>query len=216
MALRLDPRGTEARLSFPGEESAPPGSSVQVPQRKGLQANRTLSIPLCLCAVLLLLQGSCENPFAPPLGDATSLWTDQSTVGGLLENFRSAYIHRDSLRYAECLACPDYQFNYFNTELGEYEMMPRETDLVSTGRLFRHYSEVDLRWVGLGDELAALDTPDSLIAFTLLFELRLDQDVITGHANFSVIKAAPVVEFCQSPIFEDAAVFRIIQWDDDL
>jgi hypothetical protein len=171
---------------------------------------------VAVLALLIPLGLSCDNPFAPPLGDATDLWTDQTTVGGLLENFRAAYIHRDSLRYAECLACPEYQFNYFNTELGEYEMMPRETDLISTGRLFRHYSEVDLRWVGLGDELAELATPDSLITFTLLFELRLDQDVITGHANFTVLRAAPVVEFCQSPIFADAAVFRIIQWDDDL
>jgi hypothetical protein len=159
---------------------------------------------------------SCDNPFAPPLGDPLSIWSDQTTVGGLLDNFRGAYVHRDSLRYAECLACPDYQFNYFNPELREYEMMPRETDLVSTGRLFRHYQEVDLRWVGVGDELAALDTADSLVHFTLLFELRLDQSVITGHANFTVLKAAQVDEFCQSPIFGQTPVFRIIQWDDDL
>jgi len=167
-------------------------------------------------ALLSLFCLSCDNPFAPELGDPTSLWTDQTTVGGLLENFRSAYIHRDSLRYAECLACPDYEFHYYNTELGEYETMPRETDLAATGRLLRHYREVDLRWVGLGNELAALSTPDSLISFTLLFELRLDADVLTGHATFTVVRAAPVVEFCQSPIFADAAVFRIIQWDDDL
>ena len=174
--------------------------------------------PIAICAAfaLALLLASCDNPFAPALGEPLSVWSDQSTVGGLLENFRSAYIHQDSLRYAECLACPDYQFNYYNPETGEYEMMPRETDLVSTGRLFRHYQAVDLRWVGLGEELAALATPDSLINFTLLFELRLDQGVITGHANFTVVKAAPVDEFCQSPIFGQAPVFRIIQWDDDL
>jgi hypothetical protein len=137
-------------------------------------------------------------------------------VGGLLENFRSSYIHRDSLRYAECLACPDYQFNFFNTELGEYDMMPRETDLLSTGRLFRHYPEVDLRWVGVGEDLADLATPDSLVRFAILFELRLGQSVLAGHATFTVIKSVPLDEFCQSPIFGPTPVFRIIQWDDDL
>jgi len=62
----------------------------------------------------------------------------------------------------------------------------------------------------------ALDTPDSLISFTILFELRLDQNVVNGHATFSVIKSATLDEYCQSPIFGEAPVFRIIQWDDDL
>ncbi len=171
---------------------------------------------LCLTSACLALLASCENPFAPPLGDPLSPWTDQTTVGGLLENFRNAYVHHDSLRYAECLACPGYQFNYYNSELGEYEMMPRETDLVSTGRLFRHYQDLDLRWVGISDDLAALDTPDSLITFTVLFELRLDQSVLTGHANFSVLRSVPMEDICQSPIFGAEPVFRIIQWDDDL
>ncbi len=211
-ARRLPPRPAGVGIFYQSSFLFEPVSPSLV-RRTTHPTTRLLVAGLALLALLGL---SCENPFAPPLGDPTSLWTDQSTVGGLLENFRSAYIHRDSLRYAECLACPDYQFNFFNTELGEYEMMPRETDLVSTGRLFRHYNEVDLRWVGLGEELAALETPDSLIHFTLLFELRLDQELITGHANFTVVKAAQVVEFCQSPIFADEPVFRIIQWDDDL
>jgi hypothetical protein len=172
-------------------------------------------VPVLLALTGLLLL-ACENPFAPPLGDPVSIWTDQESVGGLLENFRNAYVRQDSLRYAECLACPDYQFHYYDSELGEYDWMPRETDLQTTGRLFRHYSNIDLRWVGLPESLYEVDTPDSLVRVTVFFELRLGVEVITGSARFSMIKSQPVDDICQSPIFEDRDVFRIVQWDDDL
>lgn len=171
--------------------------------------------PLAPLLIAGMLSG-CDNPFAPELGDPISIWTDQTTVGGLLENFRNAYIRQDSLRYAECLSCPDYQFHYFDADLGEYDWMPRETDLRTTGRMFRHYSSIDLNWVGLGEELAQVATPDSLVRFTLFFELRLGIEVITGSARFSVLRGHPVDDICQSPIFEDRDVFRIVQWDDDL
>ena len=63
--------------------------------------------------------------------------------------------------------------------------MPRELDLTTTARLFDHYQTVDLRWVGISDQLAALSTLDSLISFTVFFELSLDAEIITGHAPIS-------------------------------
>ena len=164
----------------------------------------------------LLLLVACRNPFAPPLGDPISVWSDQQTVGGLLENFRQSYTRRDSLRYAECLSCPDYRFNYFDSELGDYSWMPREVDLTTTGRLFRHYQNVDLRWVGISEDLAAVATEDSLISFTVFFELSLDAEIITGHARFHVIRSLATGDACQSAFYDDEAVFRIQQWDDDL
>ncbi len=166
--------------------------------------------------ILLLCITGCENPFAPLLGDPVSIWTDQTTVGGLLDNFRNAYTRKDSLRYAECLACPDYRFNYFDEELGEYSWMPREVDLATTGRLFRHFSTVDLRWVGVAEELAQRDDLGLDISFTVFFELTLNYDVITGHARFSVRREVPTGAECASPVYDDDPVFRIRQWDDDL
>jgi hypothetical protein len=171
---------------------------------------------LWLPALLGMLTAGCSNPFAPPLGDPVSIWRDQTTLGGLLENFRSAYERRDSLRYAECLSCSDYRFNYFDPSLGDYAWMPREVDLATTGRLFRHFSRVELRWIGLGEELATIDAIDSLVSFTVFFELGLGVEVIYGHARFSALRSSPGEEACQSPIYGDQAVFRLQQWDDDL
>lgn len=164
---------------------------------------------------LLALAGSCRNPFAPELGDPRSVWSDQTTVGGLLENFRMAYIRQDSLRYAACLACESYSFNYFDPELAEYSTMPREADLAATGRLFRHYDSVDLRWVGLSPALDTLSTPDSLIGFTVFFVLTLDATWLDGHARFGVIRRSGGGDPC-GPAEGKAPVFRIVQWDDNL
>jgi hypothetical protein len=168
---------------------------------------------LCLAPVLWL---SCSNPFAPPIGDPLSLWTDQTTVGGLLENFRMSYVRQDSLRYAECLACPDFIFNYFDEDLGDYAWMPREIDLATTGRLFQHYSQVDLRWFGLDPDAALISTPDSLVRLAVFFELVLDNDIITGNARFTMIRRTEIVEDCESALYRDEPVFRLLQWDDEL
>ena len=159
---------------------------------------------------------SCSNPFAPPLGDPHDYWDEQTTVGGLLENFSKAYARKDSLRYTELISCPEFRFNYFDSELGEYSWMPREEDLAVTGAMFRHYNSIDLRWVGLSDDLAVINTIDSLISLTVFFELHMDTDYLSGHARFTVIRDVQDEEICTSPIFENSAVFRIIQWDDDL
>jgi hypothetical protein len=169
-----------------------------------------ISIILAIIAL-----SSCSNPFSPPLGDPVSIWTDQTTVGGLLENFRLSYNRHDSLRYAECIACPGYAFNYFDTDLGEYAWMPRELDLQTTGRLFSHYDEIDLRWFGIGDEVANISAMDSSLALTVFFELMLNTEIVTGHARFQIRKELPLLE-CESPIFGQKPVFRIQEWDDDL
>ncbi len=175
--------------------------------------DRTIQTLLLLGLLLLAIGISgCRNPFAPALGAARSAWTDQETVGGLLENFRMSYIRQDSLRYAECLACEAFSFNYLDTELGEYSTMPREVDLGATGRLFRHFNNVDLRWLGINEELASLETPDSLITFTVFFSLSLDVNTIDGHARFTVLRSSES-DGCSGSPYEDQPVFRILQWD---
>ncbi len=180
-------------------------------RRQGLQ----LLVALFLLTLAALLLSSCRNPFAPALGEARSAWSDQATVGGLLENFRMSYIRRDSLRYSECLACEGFRFNYLDTELGEYSTMPREVDLATTGRLFRHFSNVDLRWLGISEELSAIATPDSLITFTVFFSLSLDVNTIDGHARFTVLRSSGE-DGCEGSLYEGEEVFRILQWDDTL
>jgi len=150
-----------------------------------------------------LLVGGCANPFAPALrGDAGTIWSEATTVGGLLDNFVTAYELKDSLRYAELLD-ESFQFSYFDVDLGRQDGWFRETDLRSTARLFRAYDRISLIWAGIPDATLALSTPDSLIEFRAQYQLVLDNlSPLLGFARFTVIK--PV---------DDR--FRVLFWQDE-
>lgn len=166
--------------------------------------------------VLLVTLIGCRNPFFPDLGDPLSIWTDQATIGGLLSNFRNAYIFRDSLRYAECLSCPDYQFNYFDPTVDDYQWMSRETDLRSTGRIFRYYENIGLEWSGLDEAQLTMSQVDSLMQVVVFFDLRLDEQYLNGYARFDVIRSLPAdLSACQSSFYPDQPVFRIVRWWDE-
>jgi len=158
----------------------------------------------------------CRNPFFPNLGDPIGIWSDQITIGGLLNNFRNAYMFKDSLRYAECLACPDYQFNYFDPSVDEFLWMSRDTDLRTTGRLFRHYETISLEWSGLDEAQLDISVVDSLVQVTVFFDLRLDEQYLNGYARFDVIRSLPADEAdCRSSFYTDVPVFRIVHWWDE-
>lgn len=178
-----------------------------------------------LLILLLLLIAGCRNPFFPRLGTPQSYWSDQTTIGDLLQNFRNAYNFKDSLRYSECLACPDFQFQFYDPELGDYDWMSRQVDLTTTGRLFRYYDNINLEWSGLdqsildikvSDVIADTSNPDNTVNITAFFDLRLDDDYLNGWAQFTVIgHLQPQSADCQSIYYPDVAVFRILQWRDD-
>lgn len=151
----------------------------------------------------LALQISCTNPFAPTLrGDAGTIWSDAQTVGGLLENFVTAYELKDSLRYAELLD-ESFQFSYFDLDLQRQDGWLRETDLRATARLFRAYDRISLIWAGIPSELTELSTPDSLIEFRAQYQLVLDNlSPLLGLARFTVYKPTN-------------NRFRILFWQDD-
>lgn len=146
---------------------------------------------------------SCTNPFAPTLrGDAGTIWSDAQTVGGLLENFVTAYELKDSLRYSELLD-ESFQFSFFDLDLQRQDGWLRETDLQATARLFRAYDRISLIWAGIPDEVLALTTADSLIEFRAQYQLVLDNvSPLVGLARFTVYKST-----------DDR--FRILFWQDD-
>jgi len=150
----------------------------------------------------LLLQG-CLNPFAPIEGEAGKrAWSDQATVGGLLQNFALSYDYRDSLRYSDCLD-ESFIFNYYDMDAGRFDSWYRDTDLKATGGLFRSYGRIDLEWNIIPDEVVAFNLPDSLLAFIVRFNLTLgDESPLMGYARFSVRKGSD-------------GRFRVIQWQDD-
>lgn len=151
-----------------------------------------------------LIWVGCLNPFAPELRrePTGSLWSDASTVGGLLQNFKTAYELGDSLQYAECLD-ENFQFQYFDTELNRTESWYRETDLRATVRLFRSFRHINLIWgqAPLGIEDSAISDVD--VEFRIPFTLHLDQiSPLVGFADFRVNKPA-------------GERFRIVLWQDD-
>jgi hypothetical protein len=146
---------------------------------------------------------ACRNPFAPELGDSgTTVWTDQLTIGGLLQNFRNAYNYGDSLHYADCLA-DDFTFFYFDPDENRFDQWYRDTDLTTTGRLFRHFQSIRLVWGSLPAEIEDFAHQDSLFDFQVPFNLTLDDlSPLYGFAHFSVYRPA-------------GGRFEIVVWRDD-
>ncbi len=94
----------------------------------------------------------CRNPFAPQLGrleEASDLvLTSQKSPSEVLQNFKVAYTFRDSLLYSDLLDTA-FLFVYFDPSegtSGRFVSWERETDLRTTGRLFRHFQIVELVW----------------------------------------------------------------------
>jgi hypothetical protein len=162
-----------------------------------------MKVEICIIGALVVFCGGCVNPFAPELrGPTGSLWSDASTIGGLLENFKTAYELGDSLQYAECLD-ESFQFQYFDAELNRTESWFRETDLRATARLFRSFRHINLIWGQAPPGIEEIATPDSLVEFQIPFQLLLDEvSPVIGFAHFIVNKPA-----------NDR--FRIVLWQDD-
>lgn len=102
---------------------------------------------LAICAVIALCAVSCINPFAPRLSltsSGTSLG-DQRTIDGVFQNFRYAYIFKDTLAYGQLLA-PNFVFIYRNYERNTDVSWGRDEEMFSTNGLFRTAQTLDLVW----------------------------------------------------------------------
>jgi hypothetical protein len=94
----------------------------------------------------------CFNPFAPRLTNSLQstnfIVTQQQSPDELLHNFKMAYTFRDSLLYSDLLDSA-FLFIYFDPAVGtsgRFVSWGKEEDLLTTGRLFRHFQVVDLVW----------------------------------------------------------------------
>jgi len=151
----------------------------------------------------LFAAGGCLNPFAPIEGEVGGrIWSDQNTVGGLLQNFALAYDYRDSLRYADCLS-EAFVFQYYDVVDGRFDRWFRETDLKATGGMFRAYQNIDLEWNMVPDYVDTFSVADETLDFIVRFNLTLGGEVpLMGYAKFS------------TRMDEDGR-FRILTWRDD-
>ena len=152
---------------------------------------------------MLLTVTGCLNPFAPVEGDAGErIWSDQSSVGELLDNFALAYDYGDSLRYADCLD-ESFVFYFYDVAGGHFDSWYRETDLKATGGLFRAFDRIDLEWNIVPDYVDTFSVSDQALDFIVRYNLTLgDEAPLMGYARFSTSKG------------EDGR-FRILAWRDD-
>ncbi len=161
-------------------------------------------LPFVLFLVLFL--GGCWNPFAPTKGaldgEVSLILTDQRSPDDVLQNFRYAYIYRDSVAYSKLLDT-SFIFLYYDPELGGtggQDFWGRDTELRTTGRLFRTYDQFTLVW----NATIAKDTSETgVISLTKTFDLTIGgNDNISGNAVF---------DFIEDP----EGIWRITRWKDE-
>ncbi len=111
----------------------------------------------------LLLTGiivfSCTNPFAPELANLKNekpLFSDQTTIQGVFDNFRLAYQFKDTMMYGKLLD-DNFVFSYRNYDKGIDNNWGRNEDMITTNGLFRAAQSLDLIWndviISAGDSL---------------------------------------------------------------
>jgi hypothetical protein len=140
---------------------------------------------------LIIILTGCINPFAPKLTDSLDssdlIITDQLTPDEVLQNFKVAYTFRDSLLYSDLLDTA-FIFVYFDPNegtSGRFVSWGRETDLQTTGSLFRHFQIVDLVWNTTLYGWQSEDVGEMSKSFTLTLVSEDSDYTLTGKAVFS-------------------------------
>lgn len=150
---------------------------------------KLFNIKYCLlsCSILFCIV-SCNNPFAPGLANNignTPVLSDQTSIHGVFDNFRYAYIFRDTVVYGHLLD-DDFTFVYRNYDQGATDITwGRDEDMRTTSGLFQAARNIDLTWndtlMVIGDSLLC----DVTTGFTLSIEFSaLDNVNLHGRANF--------------------------------
>jgi len=148
-------------------------------------------ISILILSVFTVLVNSCENPFAPRYRspeDSDGMLSDQKDIDGVFDNFRYAYIFKDTLVYGDLLE-PDFIFIYRNYEKGTDESWGRDQEMLTSYRLFQATQSLELVWneilVNVGDSL----TRDVSRSFNLNIVFNPSDIVrINGIANFRLKK----------------------------
>ncbi|HDI52113.1 MAG TPA: hypothetical protein ENF45_05730 [Bacteroidetes bacterium] len=149
----------------------------------------------------------CLNPFAPSLEQKLDLnqliITEQKTPEEVLQNFRYAYVMRDSFLYSNLLDSA-FVFVYFDPyagTAGQFISWGRATDLMTTGRLFHQFTTIDLVWESTIREPTGEGTK-ILKGFKLTLNDNEEEIRISGDALFT---------FRKSPL---DGKWRILKWED--
>lgn len=113
--------------------------------------------------------------------------TRQKTPEEVLQNFKIAYMFQDSLLYSDTIDT-SFIFVYFEGETGQWISWGREEDLVTTGRMFKHFQVVELIWNETIDETIDEDLSEISRGFNLTLTGEQANFTISGHADFTFRK----------------------------
>lgn len=158
-------------------------------------------------SILFWLLSGCWNPFAPTEGDLEGVvgltLTEQQNPDEVLQNFRYAYIYRDSLVYSE-LFDTSFIFLYYDPEIGGaggYNYWGRDTELRTTGRLFRAFDHFTLVW---NATISSDTSRDGKISQKKTFDLSIGGEIfLQGNAIF---------DFKEDTT---SGIWRITRWQDE-
>ncbi|MEY3312857.1 MAG: hypothetical protein ACK5F4_07350 [Ignavibacteria bacterium] len=160
-------------------------------------------LSMMLAAMMI---ASCTNPFAPKLSDTPlgeNVFADQKTVDGIFQNFRSAYLYKDTLAYGRLLD-QQFIFIYRNYETGVDGTWGRDQEMFTTSGLFNAAQNLDLIWndivVSTGDSTSL----DIARGFNLTITFN-PQDIVRvqGRVNLQL----------KRPTSNDN--WKIVRWRDE-
>ncbi|MFQ5639092.1 MAG: hypothetical protein ACE5IR_14005 [bacterium] len=157
---------------------------------------------------LFCLLSDCFNPFAPALDegqDLSSVISEQKSPDEVLHNFEIAYTFKDSLIYSDILA-ESFIFEYFDTNLGPSGSLMtwgRDTDLKTTGKLFRTFDVVDLKFLNTLFTERDGDTEKRFVRFNL--------NLLGSDINF-IVSGTAIFTFQRT---DADSKWRLIRWKDE-
>lgn len=195
-----------------GRQNLLPGTQrlTREPRHRTSHSHTRLMVLLATWALLL---STCWNPFAPIEGELGGIerltLTEQRSPEDVLQNFRYAYIYRDSLVYSDLLDT-GFVFLYYDPEAGgtgAYNYWGRDTELRTTGRMFRSFDNFTLVWnATIFQDPGVISDSIFEASITKTFDLAVMKQGsttnLTGNAVFSFVK-------------DSSGVWRISRWQDE-
>ncbi|OJX59731.1 MAG: hypothetical protein BGO89_05820 [Candidatus Kapaibacterium thiocyanatum] len=164
-------------------------------------ATTALAITAIVCCV-----AACTNPFAPAKANLAAdkpVLGDQRTIDGVFQNFRIAYVFKDTLTYGRLLD-RTFSFIYRNYDAGVDVTWGRDEDMIATAGLFNAAQQLDLVWneviVADGDSLA--QNISRGFNLTITFS---PTDIIRAQGRVNLRLERPVA----------TDVWKIVRWRDE-
>lgn len=122
----------------------------------------------------MMVSAGC-NPFAPaydPEGLANvNLLGDPTNIEGYFRLFKNAYELRDTTLYGR-LFSPDFEFSFYDPDLGQEIRWDRDTELSISYNLFQAVVQITLDW----NYYSQLDSTETEASVVRNFNLMIEQD----------------------------------------